>query len=278
MNYKILMGYVHIYNSGDVYCDVICPMVFDERHIRTRQAIIEKIKHEVQHTIENHAGDRELELDHLLEWRLNQYGTTEREIPFNERNDYRTIECGYKEFWDGELSYSYGIVETKPEYIKSDESDSNIFSDHREITKITRNVTSDEKDPFHLRTKDMIWANVMTTLPEWDYDGRDDFNDTVKAISKNLSALFIHEKEDLGNVAAEFQRTYWQENEVDYYIRDHVDWKSVGNCLRNHGRLTIECNCDIEARNDNGFFFGCKFQLLPIVTYYNVGDKECGEN
>lgn len=84
MNYKILMGYVHIYNSGDVYCDTICPMVFDERHTRTRQAIIEKIKHEVQHSVENHAGDRELELDHLLEWRLNPYGTTEREIPFNE--------------------------------------------------------------------------------------------------------------------------------------------------------------------------------------------------
>lgn len=277
MNYKVLMGYVTTYNCGDTYCNTICPMAFDARHTRTRQAIIEKLKHEVQMAVENYAGDRDLVIEELLEWRLNQFGPQERAVPFNERNNYSLLECGYKEFWGGDLSFCYGIVEIEPEYFKSDESDAKILADHREVTKTIR--TTQEIDHFRLSTKDMLWASVMTTLPEWDYDGRDDFNDTIKALSKNLSGFFIHEKEDLPKISEEFQRTYIpNDEEADFYIRDHVDWRDVERCLRNHSRLNIEYNCDIESRNDNGFFIGCRFQLIPVVTYYNIGDTECGEN
>lgn len=277
MNYKVLMGYVTTYNCGDTFCDVICPMAFDARHTRTRQAIIEKIKHEVQSSVENHADERDLTIDHILNWRLNNFGATERTVPFNERNNYSLIECGFEEFWSGDLSYCYGIVEIEPEFFKSNESDVTAFTDYREVSKIIR-VNNGERDQFGLSVKDMVWATVMTTLPEWDYDGRDDFNDTIKSLSKNLSAFFIHEKEDLPKIAEEFQRTYVPEEEVDFYIRDHVNWAEATKCVKNHGRMNLEFNCDLEARNDNGLFIGCRFQLIPVVTYYNVGDKECGEN
>ena len=53
-----------------MYIAILYVQCIDERHIKTRQAIIEKIKCEFNIVFENHANDRELELDHPLEWRL----------------------------------------------------------------------------------------------------------------------------------------------------------------------------------------------------------------
>lgn len=291
MEYKLLYGVVTL-DDGEPQLFNISPMLYDSRNIVTRDKIISVIKDIGIDVInqrlcaynECNAEEDTLTKENTAWHTRNSTNIVERGLTnFNQMNNLTLIASMNKEYDHFDLFASILIFETSPNHIKTDKSDWSLAQNF----KTAENYSDLEN--VGLKVKNSFWTSMYVSVPDYDYDERNEIRNTYSAISKNFLGLLEHELNTFMNEACYFcSNLYGTEysiarikNEmttdtglIDRSIdvfRDTSKVNVIRNILYNGYNIAL-------IEDSEGMVFYNRIILVPVVSYYNTGDKQCGEN
>lgn len=265
MNYKMIYVKLTRDTDYDISSQLLLPVIYDQRYLKTREEIIKKIKQYVTNELNRLCfKDLERDLQNDIFWREvteNCYIYDREALLFNKDNDLRILfSFSYAE--EDNNYYLYGrIYETSIPEIKEQESD--LEGDY--LNTVKNEYSNIFDDNFHI--KRYIFCSEYTIYPHYDMDERYEYCGGFKNISKNLLALFLKERED-------FYRQYCHFYNYCYGNTDGIDDTnkrelnvSVLATNKQFNKNSIVNRCIREYNDGNGLDMSCYIRPVPIVSY-----------
>lgn len=273
MQYKMIYGVLHYDEDEDMSYDIVTPMLYDTRHNKTRERIIEQINQSMHSMIENRCEMRFGRcVEHAPGYNRYEDNNTnfllDRGALFNQTNHLTQLaSISYSE--EDNNFYLYGsIYETTPEVFKTSESELSNFveSNERKYRFIDEHMYGD------LMFKDIYFASRYVTIPDYDFDERYDYVGGFKAVSKNLYEFLKKETKDFTEQAKDFYTFSYREatDECPFEeLRIHNELSIAAIARRNPVNLdnVIRRNATIYVDDGNGYYVSCSITVVPVVSY-----------
>lgn len=273
MEYKLIYGVIHYDEYGEIHHGIIQPMLFDARHTKTRDKVINTIKQTMVNMISDHCENR-FDRGPITDIIINDIEETnyilDRCIDFNITNDLKKVaKINYSEE-DNEL-WLYGFIyETTPELFKSPESELNMLSDKASLTQMIDNMYSNTIFNY----KDIFFISYYAIMPDYDTEDRYDYVGGFKSISKNLYDFLKKEQKDFITQAKSFMRFIYDDAYVDvdeeFNNINIVNRMSMTNILKRNGQSLhdiIRSGINIAIEDRNGLYVYNDIQIVPLVSY-----------
>lgn len=287
MNYNVMFLSILTYIDGEENVRFESPVAYDPRKKHTKQKLIDTFE-DIARQHFNYYSDWEVENDLTFVDNTEQQNRwlVENIYVFNKDNLKVIKSCNvYNE--DSEDSFNYQIIEMTPLNIKDEGSDLNVFSGLRKDNDIGTQCRGYHQMEKLFKIKDYLWATKYTTLPSYDYDGRNEISDIIRTVSKSLFALLyeekVHFKEEAANFACSVYPDYNYEERQSWLREDFrsrtKDWREITKD-RNSAIRFINFSGIASVEDDNGFYFSESLIKIPIISSYleETGDEQkCGE-
>lgn len=287
MEYKLLYATIIYEKYGDYYSQFLCPVLYDSRNLKTREKILEYIRSKVVNFILN-------ESSHLIEDREEDFGPIEfREsrfqnsfsdnILFNQEHGTKVLErASFEDHYNGDFYFYGNIYETTPELLKVKESDCEFFNAQKlyegGMAPIMR---ADDLIKSGFTIKDLFYVQVCNWIPSYDVDYRQEYVGGFSTISKNLLGLLTKVKNEFRFKVEEFGS--W--NYDDHYSYDtgytgRNDGIKLNELIKKNGQgvfNVINERSRMYYDNADGLVYINGIRMIPVVSYYIKGDKQCEE-
>lgn len=273
MQYKMIYGVMHYDERGDMRYEIITPMLYDTRHNKTREKIINVIKTNMNSIIENECENRfgrcVNNAPNIRDYENNpNYFLHDSAALFNQTNNLTLLSnINYSE--DENELYLYGsIYEITPELFKTPESEFAGFAESKE----NKHRFLDEHMYRDLIFKDFFFVSRYITVPDYDFDERYEYVGGFKTISSNLYELLKKEQKDFPEQAKAFYEFSYRDavDECPFEeLRICNDMTMMAMARRYPVNLenVIRRSPSISVDDGNGYFVNCSINIVPVVSY-----------
>lgn len=278
MNYKVIYGIVHYDDCGDDFFNMITPIAYDIRHLKTREKVIENVKRNMLDNLNKIIYDRYGHNPCDIEFRDEQslQNTTyiaDNILEFNREHHLRPIGMFNYSEEDNEF-YSWGeLFETEIDFFKSKESELSMFN------KAVSTLGNTEEKMKDLRIKDIMYASFYEICPQYDFDCRSEYNGGFCRIAKNLYELLKKEQQEFHKIAEQFYVANYVDNcpreeleaefRNDIHIRNNMSMLAISRNI--YGEINPNNVCqrgtNMTFDDDNGVYMSCYIQQVPVVSY-----------
>lgn len=280
MNYKLIYGIVHYDEDGNDYFNIITPMVYDARYLKTRSKIIENIKRNMLKNLDESMNNR---LGHTygdVEFRDEQNlqnitYIADNILEFNREHHLKTIGMFNYSEEDNDF-YSWGeLFETEIDFFKSKESELAMFN------KAESFLGNTEENMYDLKIKNIMYTSFYEIYPQYDFDCRSEYSGGFCRIANNLYELLKKEQQEFHKIAEQFFIANYIDNNYntreeletefrnDIHIENDMSMVAINKNLHDGINSNKVCQRKVNMRfnDDNGIYMYCYIQQVPVVSY-----------
>ena len=290
MNYNVMFLNIFSYTDEETNNIFRSPVAFDPRKTHTRQKLIEAFEGMAREHFQTY-GDwmdaNDLIFNEITEQQNRWHN---EDIYYFNKNNLKTIKRCYISNEDNDESFLYQIMEITPLNIKDEGSELNAFAGLRKNNNVGNKCLGPSSDKIEraFKVKDYLWAVKYTTVPSYDTDCRDEVSDTVRTVSKSLTALLFEEKNSFKEEAAKFACSVYPNYnliEKNSWLRDEFRLRLINLekiIINKFEVLNLTRYSNLSSvEDDNGFYFSNSIIKIPIISapiQIEAGDEQkCGE-